>query len=74
MLTDCFKQCSKAEKALLVQFCAFNSIKYLRGAMDLGGGDRSLPLSRPLDEILEDEVYTMCEKKGNEDDSISCHL
>ena len=43
MLTDCFKQRSKAEKALLVQFCAFNSIKYLRGAMDLEGGTEASP-------------------------------
>ena len=41
--------------------------------MELEGG-RSLPLSCPLDEILEDEVYKMCKKKGKGDESISCHL
>ena len=41
--------------------------------MELEGG-RSFPLSYPLDEILEDEVYTMCEKKVKRDISISCHL
>ena len=41
--------------------------------MELEGG-RSLPLSHPLDEIMEDEVYTMCEKKGKGDGSISRHL
>ena len=41
--------------------------------MELEGG-RSLSLSCPVDEILEDEVYTMCEKKGKGDGSISCHL
>ena len=73
MFTDCFKQYSKAEKALLVQFHALNSIKHLRGLWSWRGG-RSLPLSHPLDEVMEDEVYTICEKKGKGDVSISCHL
>ena len=72
MLTDCFKQHSKAEKALLVQILHLIQLN-IRGGYGVGGG-RSFPLSYPLDVIMEDEVYTMCEKKGKGDDSISCHL